>query len=770
MATPINEAEAIIFPLFDPGLFDHRQFTFAEDVAGGGHWAPGWDASYIKTHAGRFSLTWRGRFELTGYDRMRLFINFAPHLVMNGWAVVNGRRVELFRQLRGQKLPAEPTSLPLAAAGETVEIAELGWEWQADQPQESFLAFYWIGAVNTAREHLIEDALPKYASDWPGLLNPSGAAGLTQTILGSRDELQAMKAAAAQPRFAAMMNRLRSAAQALSTWEPENDIRLFVPCVEHLYRYVRVRDRNRRDMLGPIMLLSLAGWLCDRKDWSLRGARAMLSLAATPHWFEGPQGCFPGSAWHHVAFMEAHCLCAAAIGLQFLGDLLTPTAREKVLDRIAAAWELVDARCREGGYRWHMNQGIVFNSQRLLGAMALHRFGRGEKYAGLVEESYRDYNTVLGNYLDEHGHCTEGGYYLYSFGESIPMWLAYAEFKHAPLAEVLPERFKRSVDFVQAFTSTTSPIGVTTPLGAGGTVAWPAYMVALLATCCGWKQGLAFLANRQASGEMDTGAAELSAMDAMLMLRLLPQASATTTADGTRRAGLGGCVASGLLAYEFPGRWRGKLLLQCERPAGGHHHQDRGGIVLESAGRVLLPDFGTTNYADVRCLFMKYPEWHNLARPVGLPMRVADDWSSPTPVPRAKITEAVDTGRGLRFAADLAPIYGPAVATGTRQGELTLADDHGTLRLLDHWKLAEPRAIEVTFQSYAPWTIEGNLARTTIDGAEMTVRFAEASGLPLAAACTDGRIDNKLRPAWTLSLTTPPTREAKIESVIHFPV
>ena len=70
------------------------------------------------------------------------------------------------------------------------------------------------------------------------------------------------------------------------------------------------------------MLLAIAGYSCDRRDWSQRAARRMLSIARTPHWFEGIQSLTPGSNWRHVCFMEDHYSSAMGTALQFVDGLV----------------------------------------------------------------------------------------------------------------------------------------------------------------------------------------------------------------------------------------------------------------------------------------------------------------------------------------------------------------------------------------------------------------------------------------------------------------
>ena len=53
------------------------------------------------------------------------------------------------------------------------------------------------------------------------------------------------------------------------------------------YRFVRVKDRGRAVLEGPILNLSIAGWLLEEPRYSAQAARLILALIAMK-WCEGP--------------------------------------------------------------------------------------------------------------------------------------------------------------------------------------------------------------------------------------------------------------------------------------------------------------------------------------------------------------------------------------------------------------------------------------------------------------------------------------------------
>lgn len=759
--TPINKAEAIIAPLFDARLADLPSYSVESRDGLPIEFCQTWDSCALAGGSRDFVLRWKGRLEFQHYDRLRLFINYTPAFTLSASATLDGREVRLFENIRGDRLPSEPTSCVFGPDRAYHVLTGLELAFRGEPGGDTHIIFYWIGLVSSVREPDLERDLPRYSPDWPGLLNPAGRAFLVEPLFSTRAFLESLPERARENRFTPLMRSLRQTAAHFATYAPEPDIREYFPCDEHLFRYVRIRDRNRPRLDHPqrMQVLALAGYLEGNPAWSRLAARHVLALAHTPYWFEGPQGHCPGSNWHHVCFMESHGMEAICYALPFLGDWLTPAGRAKVLDRIEEAWTLVNAKCEEPGYRWYMNQGVVNNSLRLLGAIFLYQAGRGANYADAVEQSYRDHTTVINNYLAEDGHCSEGGYYTYSFSTSIPMWLAYSAFSGKPLSTVIPERFKQSVAFVEAATSAVSESGAMMPLGCNGVGRpWSRALMAFLLTGCNWSHAARWLGKRLSEETIPVDATETLAL-----LELVPKELPATPARG----GIQGCRDSGLLAFEFPAPRRGKLFLQAERAATGHCHSDRGNIVLEDAGEVLLPDLGTTNYADSRCVFMHHADWHNLAWPMGLEMNLHDHSLPGVTPPRARIVRAAETADGFEFAMDVAPVYGSAVEIGRREGLLRLHAQGGTLVLRDIWQFTAARQVQVTFNSYAPWRLIGEgLAETRVGKIDLRLEIQEASGVPLEVAILDDRIDARIQQVWTLRWRTPELPSVDLASTL----
>lgn len=722
------------------------------------------DCCSVKGRGLKVLLSWTGQVPLTGYNALRMFTAFSPDASLSGWAVLDGKRSPLFCKVKGDKVPIEPTSAPILRENSMAILTHL--EFELCQAKESDIAWnlYWIGAVHLAKDRLLEAPLP-YPKNWEGLFHSLGVAKLRNPWIASDVQLQEWKRRAGTEEFASIREQFMKAAKAWEDYTPENHLREFLPVEEHLYRFVRVRDRARPLWDEPVTVLSLAGFLFDEPRWTRLAARFLLCMAFTPKWFEGPQGCFPGSKWHHVCFVESHNLNAAVFALQFVGNALTDEGRQRIVCRLKETWTLVNSVCEEPGYRWFMNQGVVFNSIRLAAATALFQETDDPDYRKGVVQSYNDHCRVMENYLAPDGHCCEGPHYFaYGMGSSIAGWMAYAAFQGVSILDVLPTKFRRSNTYVNITTSSLRTEGACVPLCAAGHENWPSGLLALLSCCENGAQSATFLESRLANSfEND----KLSAWDTVLLLALPWRKSMQGNTEPTARANR---MVSGIASVSWNSPQPGKLILTVERPSTGHHHYDRGGIILEAGGDSLLVDPGMTNYAYVRCAQMREPDWHNTSHPVGLPMKCNNRPETFDPnYPVAALELRQKNVDQFPFTMDLAPIYEPLVQKAVRSGELILdpIQATGVLEVRDDWEFTEPQSLEVTWQSYAPWVIQqGTVVRATSGKLEITCR-ARLGQMHFVDALAD-RVDWSFKTVYTLRVRTIPSTAAVIESRVSF--
>lgn len=131
---------------------------------------------------------------------------------------------------------------------------------------------------------------------------------------------------------------------------PQKLLREYAPENVGMYRFVRVRDRGRDYLEGPILNLAIAGYLLDDAKYSAHAARLILSLIAMK-WCEGPVCDMKGSKFHHVCFTEDHMLTEVVLAMGFLGGVLKESAIERVTAKIEEAFWVIHEKNCEPGYR-----------------------------------------------------------------------------------------------------------------------------------------------------------------------------------------------------------------------------------------------------------------------------------------------------------------------------------------------------------------------------------------------------------------------------------
>lgn len=760
-ATPINAAEAIFAPFFDPKISPWRQFEFVEKDRQDGVATALWDCFNVQTSAREFGVRWRGKIDAAGYDRLRAFLTFAPSIRMRGVATVNGRRMELFSNVPGGTAPVEVTSAALGNIGP--EITELEFWFTSDGSPVS-VSFSWLGLVASDRERLLEISPSRYTPDWPGMLVAADSeSGLGRAVMYDVAAIEEMKKKSRDPFFRPWMDLLAEQAAAIESLTPEAEIREFLPCNEHLWRYVRVRDRGRRPLAEDIAIMALAGYLHDRPDWTRMAARMILCAAHTPNWFEGPVGCFPGSTWHHVCFTEDHHVAAIAFAMPFVEKQLTPVGREKVLDAVEKAWNTVDRTCAEPGYRWQMNQGLVGNRGRMLGACLLTAFGRDR--SAVIETAYRDHTTIVHNYLNKEGHCFEGPhYYQYSFDAAIELWTAYARYTGKSLGEVIPDRFGKSMKYVEAMMSSTSDLGTVVPVNAASNRLFSSALLALYASQYQSEMAKVYLQRRSQAGK---GQAEWRQIgrDAVGVASMLNGLNPATLRGGPSDVPTDAPVVEAEMVESGLGVARlkaGKLLFLAERRSQhGHVHADRGSVLLEWEGQPLLLDPGTTNYSNPAGWLMKQQSWHNTAFVEGLEPLICTN-ADETHSPLLKQFERRD-GKVI-FKADMAPLYPTGVRAAERSGSLEEKPDGLTLRIEDRWVLEEPRRLNAVFQSYGVWQLTSDGAICRAGSTEMVLKVRSPQAVKLKI---EERKDADMKPFQALIVTAEGAAHHRLESVLE---
>lgn len=695
---PLNEAERIFFLAFDKHLCKDEEITINQGTK-----ERLWDGI---SFCGRkeFEICWHGEVPIREYDRFLCFLRVPKTAKISAKAVIDGESVSLFEDVNGEEVPLDLCiGLPRCEVGILSEVCF----HVISEAEQTVVFISWLGVGDSKKQALLEKKVPVWDQNVADVLLELNPGEMLDGMLFSKEEGSLLKERLKSDEKAIQL--MKKLAEKAMQIRPEDIIGEYVPVLPHLYRFVRKKDRNRPVPEGPILNLAVAGWVLENSEYSRRSAELILALLPMK-WFEGAVCEIKESGFHHVCFTEEHLLAEVALASCFLSGVFTEEAWRKVVDKLQEIWSFVREKCMEPGYRNYMNQGVVSNRGLMLGAVILQKLCGG--YEGFLEETYQRHTSIVENYLSGNGHCAEGpGYFEYSFSTSVLMWHVYAHYKGCPVKEVVPESFIKSGRYLEAVTSANSRYGKKMAINCTNCEKDGIYKTLLLVfmtMVCDFPTGNTYLAARFSGEEIvDTE----NSFDYLFYIYYKEQLQPYYRPYEEEI-----CLKEdGLVSFR---RGTTKLLVTAERnPLTGHYHEDRGGIVLESDGEILLPDIGTTGYSNSQCILMEKKEYHNLACPKNLNMAVASEAGKNAaaeaafPItrelalkdmetPEAKLVYTKRSENGYEFETETGMLFGEGI-TGIRRG--CLKDRR--LTLVDQWEFSQEEELLITFLSYHPWKL-----------------------------------------------------------------
>lgn len=738
----LNEAEGIFYAAFDKHICDDGQAVIDQ-----GSKDRLWD-SLAFTGGERFCIRWRGEAAIGEYDTFLGFISFPKDASVSGKAVVDGREISLFQGIRGEAAPVELRGSLSADGGSAdmgdkverkslstidfltiepallYESAEDAAKGAADivdkyerlltdiilefesSLEQTAVTVSWFGLEKSRKRECWKSRVPVWQPGWDIQIAEGQAGKLLNNLMLTQTEGEALKKLVREDKR--LWDFFTENGEKAMDIKVDEVLGEYAPVAPHMYRFVRERDRGRRVLEGPVLNLAIAGYLLENPSYSRQAARLILALTAMK-WFEGPVCEMKGSKFHHVCFTEDHLMTEVCLAAGFLGGVLSKEAFELINGKIEESFWFVRSKCLEPGYRNFMNQGIVGNRGALLGAVYLQQQKGG--FEEMIEESYRRHSAIIDSYLTENGHCAEGGnYFEYSFTTSVLLWHVYSRYTGRNLDQVVPDRVRRSGRYMEAIMSVTQRGGRRMPLNCGSGRDFSTLLLVFMTLVCDFPQGNNYLASRFSGDGMEQVENSLDLLVYLIFkeqLILQPEYVPVCEEISFRE--------EGLLSFR---KGSSKLVFTAERnPYTAHFHEDRGGVILEAEGEILLPDLGTTSYANPMCLLMEKKEYHNLACPGDLPMKAASETGKSAAadaaypiteelhikdmeVEQARIISGYEQQGEYVFSADTGMLFGEGI-TGIRQGRFRDQE----LCLTDCWEFSDEHPVSITFLSYSPWKI-----------------------------------------------------------------
>ena len=366
---------------------------------------------------------------------------------------VNGRT----HDLHGNGEPAYYT-LPIRGK----RIRSLAFELVPQEDGTGAASLIWLALVDMKREKERLAQRGQWDGSWYGLLRPASERVKPEVgigILFGQEDVPALRRKAVTRLYRPWMAVLRKQARTLLKVQPESLIGRFACPPLH---YTRPGERKGLAGFGRPRVswesfhqLALVGLLDEDMRMLRHAARWMLSLASCEYWYNDFAGELPGTRWHHRSFTESDLSRYMALSLDWAGAELTPQGKNLVRDAIARRGlpriqlDFIDP---EMEYTRAMNQGIHFNSGRILGLLALCK--EWSRAAVRLKEAQDDAWEMFESAVTSDAGTIEGpGYWRYTMTAALPTMIALARYRGCEPADLMPARMRHAPEYPGALTS-----------------------------------------------------------------------------------------------------------------------------------------------------------------------------------------------------------------------------------------------------------------------------------------------------------------------------
>ncbi|MBD2843699.1 heparinase II/III family protein [Paenibacillus sp. IB182496] len=449
-------------------------------------------------------------------------------------------------------------------------------------------------------------------------------------------------------------------------------------------RFCRARDRGRW-LVGRAPELAEAGLVLRDERLLRMAARYALSLARCAHWHDGMMCTLPGGLFEHRCFVQSLVVYDLAYTLDAAGELLTERGRAYLRRRIAEeGLAAINATSWRHEYIHHCNQLLWFSAGRLLGyAALLPTMPRVRPYMELALEEMR--GSLASSILPDGGYVEGPIYFLWTVKRYAHAIEAYARATGADPMALLPERLKATAAYAELLVSTAEdgeliPICDAVPTDDD----WRAY-----------DDALAFLARTlpdslwpqiSAKHRRRSGGRGQTFLAAALQARLAP-ARVPAPRPFVQLPEMGWMAST-----RQHGAHAVKLLIAGNRAGAGHCHEDKGSFVLEYAGETFAEDPGSCDYGLPLAAELQQCQRHNML----VPLLPGERPRPSNPLPADIRPAGTGDARQLHIQAELTPGWEGYYASWTRSWR---SEEPGLLTIRDEYALAQGDAVDFYWQT-----------------------------------------------------------------------
>jgi len=708
--TPINDAEAIIDPLWDPAQNELNQWQI---TPGAGHglkvyqnWC--WTTFEWARRPARGPALHIQRIcnlACADYDHLVLSVMAPPAAVVRILAETDGgprrfkappagpKKRELTLPLEGAKR-LESVAIEIDAG---VDGIATGWfNWLGLQHSGLLARKLRSQGSRDARwdRHLKDEAFqPTFTPAYGLVLNP--------------EELEKLR-----DRHTAQLNRgtpspFVAAAEAARVNPPETLIQDFVNFWGDS-RYNRERDHDKF-ILNHGLNAAIAGHLLKDKSLLRLAARYALSIGMCGKWDDGFICFFPGGTFDHRCFVQSLCATEVAGILDLAGECFTDLGRDFLLRRLAEeAVGNIQYNTWKYDYIFRCNQLSWFSPGRMLALGVLSRhFPRVRPY---LDIAYRELCESLDLTVLSDGGYIEGPTYFRCVGRDAGLAVYYySRTIGKPMAELIPPAMKRCGDFAEALASLDDQADVVPICDARNQheIISQAIMAGLLPSSAWLRMLRKTMARNEGWPVSPVAARDVLAPPIMADAAMawgLAENLPTLAAEPRPFVSLPDMGP--LVSHRtWGGEWV-KLFIQGNKAGAGHTHEDKGSFVLEFAGDTFALDPGTCDYSHPLAGILKNCERHNMLVPYGMPERPAPV----CPLPADVKPSGSSNEQSLQVTLDARPGWEAYYGRWQRTWE---SADPATLTLTDDYDLLTGDGVEFYWQTLLPVELHGHTAIIT---------------------------------------------------------
>jgi hypothetical protein len=704
---PINVAEAIIEPFWDPSLSGLKYWR-VED--GGGHglrvsqnwcWVTyEWTGKPAAGPALRMSR--RFGIDCSAYDRLLV----AMLLPQGGRLTVMVATDKGTVRFQSPPAPPEKQEYELELGGAT-RLEEVTLEIEAAGDGMAMGWLNWIGLAHSRLRDQMLARRPKYDPQWEGYIRGEDYQPAFEPSYGlvlAGEELRQLRTKHDELIRAGGVSPFIQAGQAALAEKPEENINDYVNWWMDT-RYNRQRDYGK-SLLTHGINAAVAGHLLRDASMLRMAARFAMSIGLCEHWEDGFISCFPGSTFEERCFMQSLCAYELAAILDLAGEMFTSLGRDFLFRRISEqAVASINYNTWRHEYIFHCNQLAWFSTGRILALAVLgKRWPRVEPY---LDIAYRELVESLDLTILGDGGYVEGPTYFTCVGSYAGKALYhYSRAKGKSLAEAVPDSMRRCGDFAEAIISTDTSTDVIPICDSGATHAmFSQAMMANILPRSAWARMLRKTLARQ-DGWPGDPVHQATQVPDMLAAAIAWQLAGSLPPDTAPPAAVHLADMGVLASHRDLGGLPVKLFIQGNRAAAGHAHEDKGSFVLEFAGDTFAMDPGTCRYDSPFSLIVKQCQRHNMLIPVVGGQRPGPENPLPADV------KPTGTGDAVSFhaAIDATPGWQPYYKRWRRTWD---SPDPANLVITDEYELASGEGVDFLWHTRLPVRVSGNTITLT---------------------------------------------------------